>query len=100
MTRKPELVKATKAQADDKAGEIAGWIQRSVTPAWFAKAIPTRTLNNKLSASGKFALKRDEGGSGVLFGWFNETSRGWRTPNSLTLRLDGNGGRYWVDARW
>jgi hypothetical protein len=32
----------------------------------------------------------------VLFGWFNETSRGWRTPNSLTFRLDGNGSTYWV----
>src|SRR5262249_40239835 len=77
-------------------GEIGGWIQRSLTPAWLAKAIPTRTLNDKLSASGKFAVSRDEGGSGVLFGWFNQTSRGWRTPNALVFRLDGNGGRYWV----
>jgi hypothetical protein len=82
--------------ADGRPGAIGGWIQRSVTPAWFAKVIPNRTLNDKLSASGKFAVTRDEGGSGVLFGWFHETSRGWRTPNSLTLRLDGNGGKYWV----
>ena len=81
---------------DGTAGAIGGWIQRSLTPAWFAKTIPARTLNHKLSASGKFAVTRDEGGSGILFGWFNETSRGWRTPNSLVLRLDGNGGRYWV----
>ena len=84
------------SHAGGRPGEIAGWIQRSVTPAWFAKVIPARTLNDKLSASGKFAVTRDEGGSGVLFGWFNETSRGWRTPDSLTFRLDGNGGRYWV----
>jgi hypothetical protein len=75
---------------------IGGWVQRSLTPAWFAKIIATRTLTNKLSASGKFAVTNDLGGSGVLFGWFNESSRGWRTPNSLIFRIDGNGGRYWV----
>lgn len=32
----------------------------------------------------------------MLFGWFHESSRGWRTPNSVALRLDGNGGKYWV----
>ena len=77
-------------------GEIGGWIQRSLTPAWYAKVIPARTLNDKLSASGKFSVTRDDSTSGVLVGWFHETSRGWRTPNSLVFRLDGNGGKYWV----
>jgi hypothetical protein len=85
-----------RALPQSEAGEIGGWIQRSLTPAWFAKVIPTRTLNNKLSASGTFSVTRDESTSGVLFGWFHETSRGWRTPNSLVFRLDGNGGKYWV----
>jgi hypothetical protein len=76
--------------------EIGGWVQRSLTPAWFAKVISKRTLNDKLSASGKFIVTKDAGNSGTLFGWFNETSRGWRTPNSLVFRLDGNGGKYWV----
>ena len=75
---------------------IGGWVQRSLTPAWFGKVISTCTLTNKLSASGKFSVTNDAGGSGVLFGWFNETSRGWRTPNSMAFRIDGNGGRYWV----
>jgi hypothetical protein len=83
-------------QADGAHNEIGGWIQRSLTPAWFAKIIPRRTLDDKLSASGKFAVSRDDSSSGTLFGWFNETSRGWRTPNSLVFRLDGNGGKYWV----
>ena len=61
--------------------EIGGWIQRSLTPAWFAKVIPQQTLNDRLSASGKFAVTRDEGGSGVLFGWFNESSRGCAAPH-------------------
>jgi hypothetical protein len=77
-------------------GEIGGWIQRSLTPASFAKVIPTRTLNDRLSASGKFAVTRDDSTSGTLFGWFHETSRGWRTPNLVVFRLDGNGGKYWV----
>jgi hypothetical protein len=77
-------------------GQIGGWIQRSLTPAWFAKRIGTRTLNDRLKASGKFAVSRAEGASGALFGWFHETSRGWRTSNSLIFRLDGNGGKYWV----
>jgi hypothetical protein len=76
--------------------EIGGWIQRSLTPASFARVISTRTLNDRLSASGTFAVSRDDSSSGVLFGWFHETSRGWRTPNSLVFRLDGNGGKYWV----
>jgi hypothetical protein len=76
--------------------EIGGWIQRSITPAYFAKVIDERTLGDKLIASGTFAVKHAEGGSGMLFGWFNDKSRGWRTPNSLAFRLDGNGGKYWV----
>jgi hypothetical protein len=77
-------------------GEIGGWMKRSLTPAWYAKVIPPRTLNDRLTASGRFAVTRDEGSSGALFGWFHETSRGWRTPNSIALRIDGNGGKYWV----
>jgi hypothetical protein len=78
------------------AGEIGGWVCRSTTLASYAKPIPPRTLNDKFSASGKFAVTDDKGGSGVLFGWFNANSRGWRTPNSIVFRLDGNGGKYWV----
>jgi len=77
-------------------GEIGGRVQRSATPAWYAKVIPTRTLEDRLSASGTFAVTGDDGGSGMLFGWFHETSSGWRTPNSLAFRIDGNGDKYWV----
>lgn len=75
---------------------VGGWIQRSTTPATFAKIIPTKTLNDHLSASGRFTMPACDGGSSVLFGWFNDQSRGWRTPNSLFIHLDGNGGKYWV----
>ena len=78
------------------AGEIGGWVNRSLSPAWYAKRISDRTLSDRLSASGRFAVTRAEGSSGALFGWFHESSRGWRTPNSIALRIDGNGGKYWV----
>ena len=77
-------------------GEIGGRISRSMTPATYATVLPTKTLNDPLTASGKFAVTQADGGSGVLVGWFNATSEGWRMPNSLVFRLDGNGGKYWV----
>ena len=80
----------------DRAGEIGGRIHRSRTRAYYAKTIPTKSMNDKLSASGRFTVTEAGGGSGMLFGWFHETSRGWRTPNSLGFRIDGNGGKYWL----
>jgi hypothetical protein len=83
-------------RTEGSGGEVGGWVQRSVTPATFAKAMPVRTLNDRLSASGSFYVTDAQGGSGLMFGWFHENSRGWRMPNSLVFRLDGNGGKYWV----
>ena len=77
-------------------GEIGGHISRSLTPATYATGIPTKTFNDHFTASGKFAVTEADGSSGMLIGWFNTDSRGWRTPNSLAFRLDGNGGKYWV----
>ena len=82
-------------------GEVGGWVQRSITPAWYAMSIPVRTLDDRLTASGRFAVHRDDSSTGTLFGWFNDkASRGWRTPNSLALRIDGNGGKYWVQFEY
>ena len=75
-----------------KAGEIGGRAQRAATPASYARIIPTKTLNDKLSASGKFSVTWDDNGNGVLFGFFNSDSRGWRAKNSLVFRLDGDDG--------
>jgi hypothetical protein len=79
-----------------KPGEIGGRVQRSLTPASYAKVIPEKTFNDKLTASGVLAVTAAEKSSGVLLGWFHDTSRGWRTPNSVALRLDGNGDKFWV----
>ena len=78
------------------AGEVGGRISRSLTPASYAKIIPQQTLEDRLEASGTFAFTAGEGNAGVLFGWFHTDSHGWRTNNSLVLRLDGNGNNCWV----
>jgi hypothetical protein len=96
ITRQSFGYRRSRHARGSREGEIGGWVQRSTTPAWYAKAIAPVTLSNRLSASGKFAVTRAEGGSAMLFGWFNAQSRGWRMPNSLVLRLDGNGGKYWL----
>jgi hypothetical protein len=70
-------------------GEVGGFIQRSLTPASYAKSIPEKTLNDRLTASGRFAVTRENAPSGMMLGWFHDTSRGWRTPNSIGFRLDG-----------
>lgn len=77
-------------------GEIGGHISRSLTPATYQKSIPTKTLEDRLQASGTFVVPACGGGSGVLMGWFNADSAGWRTPNSLVFRIDSDGNRYRV----
>jgi hypothetical protein len=79
-----------------RRGEIGGVVWRSTVPASYARVIQERSLAQRLKASGKFRMTKNFGNSGILFGWFNESSRGWRTPNSLVFRLDGNGPGYWV----
>jgi hypothetical protein len=92
----PEPPPITRQDFGYREGRIGGWVRRSTTPAWYAKVIEPVTLKQPLSASGTFAVKRSEGGSGVLFGWFNAESRGWRMPNSLVIRLDGNANTCWI----
>lgn len=77
-------------------GEIGGKVSRSLTPAVYARKIPARTLKDRLHASGRFSVTQSDGGSGVLIGWFNNTSRGWRTPNSLVFRIDGEQNKFRV----
>ncbi len=87
---------AASTRAGGEAGEIGGLVSRSLTPSSYARVIAPRTLEDRLEASGRFAVTASSGGSGVLFGWFNSASRGWRTPNSLVLRLDGEGNAFRV----
>jgi hypothetical protein len=88
--------RSTSRAGGKEPGEIGGWVQRSITPAYYAKVIPEKSLNDKLTVTGRFAVHEDNSNTGTLLGWFNADSRGWRTPNSLAMRIDGNGGKYWV----
>ena len=73
-------------------GEMGGFIQPAAELAYYAKVIPELTLNDSLSASGTLIMPDTENGGQFLVGFFNgENSRGWRTPHSLVMRLNGRG---------
>src|SRR6478752_6578770 len=87
--------------ASKKKGEIGGKVWRSSTPAYYAEKIDKKTLDDKLTASGTFALSKSGGGSGVFFGWFSaEQPGGGRPLSSLGLGFDGekSGARLMVHA--
>ncbi|MDB5303161.1 MAG: hypothetical protein JWM97_710 [Phycisphaerales bacterium] len=77
--------------AGKEKGEIGGRVQRAGKPAYYGDKIPVKTLNDKLTASGIFALTGSAGNTGVFFGWFNadQPGSGGRPMNSLGLDLDG-----------
>lgn len=56
--------------ASKEKGEIGGTVWRAVRPAWYAEKISPKTLDDKLSASGTFAIT-DKGSGAAIFGWFN-----------------------------
>jgi len=84
------------ATPDRGPGAFGGKVQRSLKPARFGRVIPTANMDQRLEAEGTFRVVAAEGGSGALVGWYRHDSAGWRTPNSLAFRVDGNGGKFWV----
>jgi hypothetical protein len=76
-------------------GEIGGTIWRSSSRASYADAIEPKTLNDRLSASGTFALTNSSGSSGIFFGWFkNDSAEGGRQSTlGIHLAGEGSGGR-------
>ncbi|MEO6741523.1 MAG: hypothetical protein ABIP20_14850 [Chthoniobacteraceae bacterium] len=84
--------------AGKSAGEMGGSIQRSTKPASYAAALaPAKTLDDKLTASGTFAITACQPGAGVFFGFFNSQQPGGsgRPIGSLGMDFDfeGKGGR-------
>ena len=77
--------------AGKEKGEIGGTIWRSPTQASYAEQIPVKTLNDRLSASGTFALTASSGSSGVFFGWFKAGMPEGGRQNSLGMRFSGQG---------
>jgi hypothetical protein len=82
------------AIASKDKGEIGGRVQRTGKPAYFAAKIAPKTLNDKLTASGTFALTGTGRSSGIFFGWFNaeQPGSGGRPMNSLGLQIHGKRG--------
>src|SRR4051812_44746743 len=77
--------------AGKEKGEIGGQVQRSVTPAYYALAIEPKTLNDKLSTSGTFAMTDVRGSAGVFFGWFSSRQPSGGRACSLGFHLAGAG---------
>ena len=71
-------------------GEMGGRITRASEPAYYAAEIRPKTLDDKLSASGSFAISKTTPGGGVFFGFFNaqQPGGGGRPIASLGMHLD------------
>jgi hypothetical protein len=79
------------------AGEMGGQVWRASEQAFYAAPIGPRTLDDRLTASGTFAITRTTPGGGVFFGFFRaaQPGAGGRPVASLGLHLDSEhtGGR-------
>ena len=79
-------------------GEIGGKIWRCVTPAHYADRIAPKTLDERLTASGRFTFTDMASNGGLWFGWFNAERQqvgNARPTAALGLNLDfqGDGAR-------
>lgn len=78
------------SHAGKAPGEIGGQVWRASEPAYYADKIGPRSLADRLSASGTFALTKTTAGGGVFFGFFRaeQPGAGGRPVSSLGLDLD------------
>jgi len=74
-------------------GEVGGQVWRAAEPAYYAARIGPRTLDERLSASGTFAVTKTSGG-GIFFGFFRaeQAGAGGRPVSSLGLDLGSKSG--------
>ncbi|KAF0177600.1 MAG: Uncharacterized protein FD161_2404 [Limisphaerales bacterium] len=79
--------------ASKTPGEVGGLVTRSTKPASYGDKV-AKTLNDKLTASGTFAMTKSSPGAGMFFGWFNsnQPGGGGRPMQSLGLDFDTEGG--------
>jgi hypothetical protein len=80
----------TSNNAGKSPGEMGGRVMRASEPAFYADRIAMKTLEDKLSASGSFALTKTTAGAGIFFGFFRAEQPGasGRPINSLGMDLD------------
>jgi hypothetical protein len=76
--------------AGKAAGELGGHVTRASEPAFYADKVGPVTLDEKLSASGSFALTKTWPGGGVFFGFFRaeQPGGGGRPIGSLGINMD------------
>lgn len=76
--------------AGKSTGEMGGMITRASEPAFYADKISPKTLDDKLNASGTFALTKTTPGGGLFFGFFKgeQQGGGGRPIGSLGLNMD------------
>lgn len=83
--------------AGKSPGEMGGTVRRASEPAFYAAKIEPKTLDDKLSASGTFALTKTTPGGGIFLGFFRgeQPGGGGRPIGSFGLNLDSEhtGGR-------
>lgn len=72
-------------------GEIGGVIWRAPIRSSYAAKMPTKTLADKLSASGTFAITATGGSSGAYFGWFDSAMPGDGRQSNLAFHFAGQG---------
>lgn len=88
---------STTSHASKSPGEVGGSVTRAMKPAYYAANIGKNTLDDKLSASGTFAITACQPGAGLFFGFFNSNQPGGsgRPIGSLGLDFDfeSSGGR-------
>ena len=76
--------------AGNGPGELGGLVTRAFEPAFYAAKIGPQTLNDKLTASGSFAITKTTPGGGVFFGFFRaeQPGGGGRPTSSLGMHFD------------
>jgi len=81
--------------AGGQRGEIGGTVWQSLRPAYYAKVIRPLTMEDRLTASGKFALTQATAikgwhtGSSIVIGFFHHADEGWRPRNFLGFTFSG-----------
>jgi hypothetical protein len=77
--------------AGKSPGEMGGQVWRASERAYYAAKIGPKTLDDKLNASGIFAVTKTTSGSGIFFGFFHaeQPGAGGRPISSLGMDLDG-----------
>jgi hypothetical protein len=101
-TREPMLVRQdfgfsaeTRHAGGASPGEMGGFISPDGHAAFYGQAIEPMILDRPLSASGRLCI--GQGGTHLLLGFFNSDSvNEWRTPNTIAMRLNGRGEKFFA----